>query len=123
MADPAVTLESTIETLKSLSIAAENVVQHVKATSPDSWKEALSSALTQATGSFQYTKTLLFKPKTSKTAKPYPVLLIARNDTETNTSALGKVLNLKDLRLAAPELIHDFLGATKDDGKSSDEIS
>ncbi|PWN88352.1 putative proline-tRNA ligase [Acaromyces ingoldii] len=113
MSVQAATLESISSSLKSLSIAATSVVSHAASTSPDSWKEAVSSLATGA--NFQYTKTLLFKPKTAKTAKAYPVLVVAKNDTETNTTALGKEINQKEMRLAAPELLQDFLGATKDD--------
>lgn len=113
MSVQAATLESISSSLKSLSIAATSVVSHAASTSPDSWKEAVSSLATGA--NFEYTKTLLFKPKTAKTAKAYPVLVVAKNDTETNMTALGKEINQKEMRLAAPELLQDFLGATKDD--------
>lgn len=98
-------------TLKSLSITVAKVVSHPASTSPEAWKEALS-----ASGSEHHaTKTLLFKPKSAKSAKPYPVLIVARAETETNTGALGKEINQKDMRLATPELLSEFLGATKDD--------
>lgn len=112
------TLDSITASLKSLSIAAENVVSHVAATSPEEWKEAVMASLSDSyTSAPGYTKTLLFKPKTAKTAKPVPVLVVARVETETNTGALGKEINQKEMRLAAPELLSEFLGATKDDGQ------
>ena len=47
--------------------------------------------------SFELIKTLVFKPKTAKTATPIPVVVIARDETETSSGALGKRLNLKEL--------------------------
>lgn len=109
------TLDSILSSLKSLSINAANVISHAASTSPESWKEALSSSNDSATSSNNNaTKTLLFKPKT-KTAKPYPVLIVAKAETETNTGALGKEINQKDMRLATADLMTEFLGATKDD--------
>jgi len=60
---------------------------------------------------------LLFKPKTAKTATPTPVLVIAQESTETNSGAIGKFLNLKELRLASEDLIKSVLpsAASKDD--------
>lgn len=112
--------ETLLESLKSLSISAQNLVSHVASSSPDTWKNALAALTSDPSAlpsSFEYTKTLVFKPKTAKTAKPVPVVVVARAETETSTSALGKQLNLKELRLATPELLQEFLGATKDDGE------
>ncbi|UZJ52191.1 hypothetical protein CBS101457_001511 [Exobasidium rhododendri] len=108
-------LDSVISSLKALSVSTADVISHATTSSPDTWKEALSSSVTSMTGNFHYTKTLVFKPKTAKQAKPVPVIVIARLDTDTNTGALGREIGQKDLRLAAPELLTEFLGATKDD--------
>lgn len=117
MSAQAVTLDSVFSSLKSLSISTANVVSHAVTSSPDTWKDALSSASTSLTGNYHYTKTLVFKPKTAKSAKPFPVVVIAQLDTETNTGALAKEIGQKEMRLAAPELLTEFLGATKDDGE------
>ncbi|SPO38151.1 probable proline-tRNA ligase [Pseudozyma flocculosa] len=103
--------------LAALSIQADKIVKHAASSSPDSWKQAISDVAQSVglTGNQQYTKTLVFKPKTAKSAAPTPVVVIARDDTETNTNALAKHLNQKDMRLATPELLKEFLGATKDD--------
>lgn len=60
---------------------------------------------------------LLFKPKTAKTAIPTPVLVVALETTETSSGAIGKLLNLKELRLASEDLIKQVLptAASKDD--------
>ncbi|KAJ9127250.1 hypothetical protein QFC24_001488 [Naganishia onofrii] len=60
---------------------------------------------------------LLFKPKTAKTAVPTPVLVIAKEDTETSAAAIGKLLNLKELRMASEDLMKDVMPGveTKDD--------
>ena len=59
---------------------------------------------------------LLFKPKTAKTATPTPVLVLSLDSSDYSSSALGKVLNLKELRLASDDLLQSTLGtANKDD--------
>ena len=116
MSAQAATLDSVMSSLKTLSISTANVITHAAASSPDTWKEALS-AVNPATGSYHHTKTLVFKPKTAKSAKPLPVVVVAKAETETNTAALGKEIGQKEMRLAAPELLTEFLGATKDDGE------
>lgn len=59
----------------------------------------------------------MFKPKTAKSATPTPVLIVSLESTEYSSSAIGKLLNLKELRLASEDLIKEtFVGAqTKDD--------
>jgi prolyl-tRNA synthetase len=61
----------------------------------------------------------LFKPKTAKSAVPNPVLVLASEQTETSSSAIARLLNLKDLRLASEDLIKDVLPGvgSKDDGE------
>jgi hypothetical protein len=36
-------------------------------------------------------------------------MVIAKNETETVAAAMGKLLNMKDLRLASPELVSEVL--------------
>ena len=43
-----------------------------------------------------------------------PVVVIAQEETETSSAALGKKLNLKELRLANAELLKEFFGVDKD---------
>ena len=63
-------------------------------------------------------KVLVFKPKTAKSATPVPVVVIARDDTETSSSLLGKKLSLKELRLASEDLLSEFFSLNKDSRKS-----
>ncbi|KAG5219842.1 prolyl-tRNA synthetase [Salix suchowensis] len=63
--------------------------------------------------SFELIKTLVFKPKTAKSATPVPVVVVAREETETNSGSLGKKLNLKELRLANEDLLKDFFSLDK----------
>ncbi|TDL24630.1 prolyl-tRNA synthetase [Rickenella mellea] len=112
------TLDAAIAQLASLSIKPQASVSHAATTSPASWREALSTATATPTSkmpdSYELTKTLVFKPKTAKSATPIPVVVVAREETETSSSALGKKLNLKELRLASPELLTEFFGVDKD---------
>ena len=43
-----------------------------------------------------------------------PVVVITQEETETSSAALGKKLNLKELRLANAELLKEFFGVDKD---------
>ncbi|PFH46548.1 hypothetical protein AMATHDRAFT_50963 [Amanita thiersii Skay4041] len=87
-------------------------MSHVDTNSPSSWKDALLAS-SSAPASFQLIKTLVYKPKTAKTATPVPVVVIAREDTETSSSAIGKKLNLKELRLASEDLLTEFFSLDK----------
>ncbi|KDN36289.1 putative proline-tRNA ligase [Tilletiaria anomala UBC 951] len=99
--------------LASLSVSGNNIISHAATASPEEYKNAVSSS--SAPASTAHLKTLVFKPKTAKTAKPVPVVIIARDETDTVTGALGKKLDIKEMRLAAPELLQEFFNATKDD--------
>jgi hypothetical protein len=60
------------------------------------------------------TKTMLLKSK-NKTL----VFVVALDETDTNLTALGKSIGLKELRFASEELIRDVLGgADKNTGMS-----
>ncbi|KNZ81627.1 Putative prolyl-tRNA synthetase C19C7.06 [Termitomyces sp. J132] len=106
-------LDSITSTLAALSIKPSSSVTHAAATSPAEWKEALI-AHKSTPKDFELIKTLVYKPKTAKTATPVPVVVIARDTTETNSGAIGKALNLKELRLASADLLTEFFSLDKD---------
>ncbi|PPQ95858.1 hypothetical protein CVT26_015597, partial [Gymnopilus dilepis] len=99
--------------LAALSIKPTASITHAETTSPASWKDALLAS-GSAPASFELIKTLVYKPKTAKTATPVPVVVIAREETETNSGAIGKKLNLKELRLASEDLLKEFFSLDKD---------
>jgi prolyl-tRNA synthetase len=105
-------LESVSQSLAGLSIIPSASITHAETNSPASWREALL-ATSSAPKSFELIKTLVYKPKTAKTAIPVPVVVIAREETETSSSALGKKLNLKELRLASEDLLAEFFALDK----------
>lgn len=100
------------QALSGLSISPATIA-HEPTTSPAQWKEVIA-AHADAPKDFELIKTLVYKPKTAKSATPIPVVVIAREATETNSGAIGKQLNLKELRLAAGELLQEFFGLDKD---------
>ncbi|KAK2465049.1 hypothetical protein APHAL10511_003125 [Amanita phalloides] len=106
-------MDSITASLSALSITPIASVTHGKTSSPASWKDALLGAPSTPT-SFSLLKTLVYKPKTAKTAAPVPVIVIARENTETTSTALGKKLNLKELRLASEDLLTEFFSLDKD---------
>ncbi|KAF8136969.1 hypothetical protein EV363DRAFT_1394553 [Boletus edulis] len=101
--------DSLTASLASLAVAT---VSHADTNSPASWRDVLL-ADPSVPKSFELIKTLVYKPKTAKTATPVPVIVIARDETETSSSALGKKLNLKELRLASEDLLAEFFGLDK----------
>jgi prolyl-tRNA synthetase len=106
-------LDTITQSLESLSIKPTAAVSHGATTSPTAWRDALL-ATESAPKNFELIKTLVYKPKTPKTATPVPVVVIARDETETNSGAIGKKLNLKELRLASGDLLTDFFALDKD---------
>ncbi|KAF8755663.1 prolyl-tRNA synthetase [Rhizoctonia solani] len=99
--------------LSALSLAPSALAAHPAVSNPGQWKEALGLA-PGVPSSFELCKTLVFKPKTAKSATPVPVVVIARDETETSSGALAKKFNLKDLRLATDDLLKDFFALDKD---------
>ncbi|KAG2111806.1 hypothetical protein BD769DRAFT_1493834 [Suillus cothurnatus] len=102
-------LPSPLLGCQSLHLPASRMLKQIR---PASWRETLL-ATSSAPKSFELIKTLVYKPKTAKTAIPVPVVVIAREETETSSSALGKKLNLKELRLASEDLLAEFFALDK----------
>lgn len=103
-----------VSKLTELSITPHGkLVAHESSTSPASWRDALSKT-TDVPASYELVKTLVFKPKTSKTAPQTPVVVVAREGTETSSEALGKKYNLKGLRLADGAALQSLFGVDKD---------
>jgi prolyl-tRNA synthetase len=112
------TLETTLTALASCKIEPHGSLSHVAVTTdPSSWKSALQGAPSSAAtvpSEYKLTKTLVFKPKTAKSAAPIPLILIASEETDTKaTNALGKHIGLKELRIASDDLIKEFFGVDK----------
>jgi hypothetical protein len=109
---PMSSLDQITRALAALSIKPAATVSHATTNSPASWKDALS-ADTSSPKSFELIKTIVYKPKTAKNATPVPVVVIAREETETASGALGKKLGLKELRLASEDLLSEFFSLDK----------
>jgi len=107
------TITDIVSHLSSLNLIHGQLVTHEASTSLASWREALARS-SNVPESYRLVKTLVFKPKTSKTAPQTPVVVFAHDETETNSAALGKKFNLKDLRLAPEDLLNSLFGVNKD---------
>ncbi|KAH9941159.1 prolyl-tRNA synthetase [Epithele typhae] len=105
-------LDSAVDALAKLSISPPAKTTHAAAPSPAAWREALEASADAPKG-FELVKFLVYKPKTAKTATPVPVVVIAREATEVPSGTLGKVLNLKELRLASEDLLKEFFNLDK----------
>lgn len=53
-------------------------------------------------------KSLVFKPKTAKTATPVPVIVIALQTTQTPSGLIASAAGVKEPRLAKDELVQEF---------------
>ncbi|EGW29901.1 uncharacterized protein SPAPADRAFT_73354 [Spathaspora passalidarum NRRL Y-27907] len=73
---------------------------------------ALSLATVSADSSAVDTKTLVFKPKTAKTATPIPLFVFALTATQTPSSYIAKAAGVKEPRLANDELVQEFFATT-----------
>mmetsp|Transcript_3089 Transcript_3089/g.3455 ORF Transcript_3089/g.3455 Transcript_3089/m.3455 type:complete len:683 (-) Transcript_3089:74-2122(-) len=58
------------------------------------------------------TKTLVFKPKTAKTATPVPVVVFALQTTQTPSPAIAKAAGVKEPRLAKDDLVSEFFSVS-----------
>ena len=109
---PMSSLDQVTQALEALSIKPVATFSHAATNSPASWKDALSTD-TSSPKPFELIKTIVYKPKTAKNVTPTPVVVIAREETEAASGALGKKLNLKELRLASEELLSEFFALDK----------
>ncbi|KAG5457870.1 MAG: hypothetical protein BJ554DRAFT_2011 [Olpidium bornovanus] len=101
-----------------LGLAPARTVSHRAAPDSAAWRAELEGTARGKEGPpYLATKTLVFKPKAAKTAAVTPVVLVALESTETNASALARKLGLKEMRLAAEDLLKDFFGADKTCGR------
>ncbi|KAJ7126604.1 hypothetical protein C8R43DRAFT_1090316 [Mycena crocata] len=82
-------MDKVTNSLASLAIVPVVSISHADTNSPATWRDTLH-ANTASPTTFELIKTLVYKPKTAKTATPIPVVVIARDDTETNSAAIGK---------------------------------
>ncbi|KAG7091902.1 hypothetical protein E1B28_008300 [Marasmius oreades] len=106
------TMEAVTSSLASLSLKPTATISHATTDSPAAWRGALNATAGVPQG-FELIKTLVYKPKTAKTATPIPVVVIARESTTASSSAIGKKLDLKDLRLASEDLLREFFSLDK----------
>lgn len=58
------------------------------------------------------TKTLVFKPKTAKTATPVPVVVFALQTTQTPSPVIAKAAGVKEPRLAKDDLVAEFFSVS-----------
>lgn len=58
------------------------------------------------------TKTLVFKPKTAKTATPIPIVVLALASTDIPSKVVASVAGVKEPRLARDDLIQEFFSTS-----------
>ncbi|EGV63564.1 prolyl-tRNA synthetase [Yamadazyma tenuis] len=73
---------------------------------------AALSLATVSSESATPTKTLVFKPKTAKTATPVPVIVFALQSTQTPSNVIAKAAGVKEPRLAKEDLIQEFFATS-----------
>ncbi|CCH60991.1 hypothetical protein TBLA_0D04970 [Henningerozyma blattae CBS 6284] len=77
-------------------------------TTTESFAKLCSSAVTDDATPI---KSLVFKPKTPKSATPIPIVVIALQSTTTPSSLIAQLTGTKDPRLAKDDLIKTFFAA------------
>ncbi|KAJ1958590.1 hypothetical protein GGI12_004692 [Dipsacomyces acuminosporus] len=87
-------------------------IEHAPVDTVELWAEALATVGGLPT-EYTLTKTLIFKPKQPKSAPVAPVVVIAKHDTPTNATLLGKELGLKDLRFANDDVLSSIFQTQK----------
>jgi len=105
-------LNSVVQSLATLPVKIAGTASHNAADSPTAWQSALN-ANSSSPKSFELLKTLVYKPKTAKSAVPIPVVVFLRDAVDANSAALGKKLGLKELRLASEDLLNEFFSLDK----------
>jgi prolyl-tRNA synthetase len=108
------TIEDILAHLATLSISPSST-SHTAVNAGAAWKEELSKNNIDA----HVTKTLVFKPKTAKSAVATPVVVIALEETTVPLGPLAKKINVKEMRMATPELLQEVFSVEKDNGESS----
>ncbi|KAI9599562.1 hypothetical protein BDF19DRAFT_410207 [Syncephalis fuscata] len=103
------TLEAIQAHLAALSISA-SATSHAAVAGGAAWQEELTKTSVDA----HVTKTLVFKPKTAKTAVATPVVVLALEETTVPLGALAKKINVKEMRMAAADLLQEAFAVEKD---------
>ncbi|RKP05829.1 hypothetical protein THASP1DRAFT_32338 [Thamnocephalis sphaerospora] len=102
--------EAVQELLAKLSIAADTT-SHASVASGDAWQAELTKQAVNA----RVTKTLVLKPKTAKSATVAPVVVFALDDATVPLGPLAKKLGVKEMRMAAPDLLQEVFSVLKED--------
>lgn len=97
------------EKLSAMSIADAQTVSHGPCSNAAEWKSQLESA-SGLPESYSLTKTLVFKPKTSKSQTAILIVLVALEDTNTPSSLIAKAVGVKEPRMAAADAVQTALG-------------
>ncbi|KAI8325356.1 prolyl-tRNA synthetase [Martensiomyces pterosporus] len=91
---------------------SDTAFEHAPVDTVEQWADALAT-VSGLPAEYTLTKTLIFKPKQPKTAPIAPVVVIAKHDTATNATLLGKELKLKDLRFANDDVLTSIFQTQK----------
>ncbi|KAI5818769.1 hypothetical protein BZA77DRAFT_364048 [Pyronema omphalodes] len=96
--------------LAQMSLNGAQTVSHGPCSNTAEWKTQLQS-LSGLPESYALTKTLVFKPKTPKSQTAILIVLIALEDSDTNSALLAKALDVKEPRFAQADAVQAALGA------------
>lgn len=102
--------ESLLQSLSTLALSPESA-SHPSPSADKPWSALLPDGV-------HATKTLLFKPKASKTAQVKPVCVVALDSTDVGTAnALAKQLGIKEMRAATDDVWKEWFGTEKEAGE------
>lgn len=93
----------------------KHTVTHSATSNAATWKDAIAGN-TGAPEDYVVTKTLVFKPKTTKNQPAVLAMVVALDDTATSAKQVAGAVNAKDARFATADVVKEALGVTVEQG-------
>ena len=90
-------------------------VTHAPTFNAMTWKAALAAS-TDVHDGYLFTKTLIFKPKLPKDQPQTLIMVVALDDTSTNSKQIASAVNAKEARFATADFVKETLGVSVEQG-------
>lgn len=93
-----------------MSLESAQTVSHGACNNTAEWKAQLEG-VSGLPASYVLTKTLVFKPKTPRSQTAILVVVVALEDSDTNSTLVAKAVEVKEPRFAQPDAVQAALGS------------
>ncbi|KAA8896792.1 hypothetical protein FN846DRAFT_783620 [Sphaerosporella brunnea] len=100
----------TADKLAAMSLKDVQTVSHGPCNNMPEWKAQLETVKKGLPEHYALTKTLVFKPKTPKSQTAVLIMVVALEDSDTNSSLIAKALDVKEPRFAQADAVEAALG-------------